>query len=126
MTGTNKVGMGKREQNPSSSLCRLFLCWSTPSIPTRPFTILPYLAFTFCLHNICRPARGENSESSWAFSEHVFYLGYTHGLLDSPVYMGAFKTPILLCISFSKLFHGSQFKCCPLLQAAVSHTFAIK
>lgn len=93
----------RKGRKASSSLCRLVLCWGTPSMPCQAVYNLA-LAFKFCLDRICRQAKCKSFGSSWAFSEHVSYPVCVHGLLDSLVYMEAFTVPILACISFPSLF----------------------
>ena len=93
----------KRRRKASSSLCRLALCWATPSMPCQAVHNLA-LAFKFCLHRICRQAKCESFGSSWAFSAHVSCPVCVHGLLDSLVHMGAFTVPICAGISFPSLF----------------------
>lgn len=93
----------KRGKKSSASLYRLAVCWGILSMPCH-MIYNPALAFNFCLHRICRPAECESFGSSWAFPEHVSCPVDVHGLPDSPVYMGAFTIPILLCISFPNPF----------------------
>lgn len=93
----------KRRRKASSSLCRLALCWGTPSMPYQAVYNLAF-SFKFCLHRICRQAKCESFGSSWAFSARLSCSVCVHDLLDSLVHMGAFTVPIRAYISFPNLF----------------------
>ena len=71
----------KRENNPSPNLCRLLLCWSSPS--------LIYLGLLWTVGISLRWKLKVFSGLFWA----CILLGYAYGCLKPSIYVAAFEYP---------------------------------
>lgn len=100
----------KKKKKNSSSLCRLALCGFTSWTVSQ---VIYNSAFSYLLR-AWRSIRGESLGSSQGFPEYLFSSGNVCGVINSPVYVGAFKSPYppMYFLSLSLLSQAFQVVYC--------------